>query len=81
MQTNEDIVARFFMALDALYSCGKIRTMRSFERDLGVNHGSFYTQKKRPDYYILKPYWLAHLVSRYDISAEWLLTGRGTMFK
>jgi hypothetical protein len=29
---------------------------------------------------VLKPEWMVYLVRDYNISADWLLTGRGEMF-
>ena len=42
MQTNEDIVRRFYQAVDALYAFGEIKRVAHFERECGINHGTFY---------------------------------------
>ena len=80
MQTNEDIVSRFFMALDALYAMGEIRHYTHFEREAGIRHSSLYKLRKDYSSRILQPHWLSLLVEKYSVSAEWLLLGRGRMF-
>lgn len=81
MQTNEDIVARFFMALDALYAAEEIRFFADFERRVGITHAQLYKQRKDFSRKILQPQWLAVLVEQYGVSADWLLLGRGRMFR
>lgn len=80
MQTNEDIVCRFFMALDALYAMGEIRRYSHFEREADIRHSSLYRLRKDYSSRILQPQWLSLLVDKYSVSAEWLLLGRGRMF-
>ena len=46
MKHDEQIVSRFYMAVDALYALGEIHRIRELERDMGVNHGNFYQQRK-----------------------------------
>lgn len=81
MQTNEDIVNRFYQAVDALYAVGEIKRVAHFERECGINHGTFYKLRIDPTRHLLRPAWLAHLVEQYGVSADWLLLGRGRMFE
>ena len=81
MQTNEDIVARFYMALDALYAMGEIRFFAYFEREVGISHAQLHKQRKDFSRKILQPLWLAALVEHHGVSADWLLLGRGRMFR
>lgn len=39
------------------------------------------TVRNQPEVSVLKPEWIAYLVLDYGISADWILTGRGGMFK
>lgn len=81
MQTNEDIVARFYMALDALYAMGEIRFFADFEREANIRHSSLYKQRLDHSRKFIQPYWLAALVEHHGVSADWLLRGRGRMFR
>lgn len=81
MISNEDIVTRFFMALDALYAVGEIERMVHFEQAAGINHASLYKLRKDHSRHLIRPYWLAYIVKHYGVSADWLLLGRGRMFE
>ncbi|MBQ5693449.1 MAG: hypothetical protein IIV72_08355 [Alistipes sp.] len=79
MQTNSDIAARFLMAIDSLYATGEIVRFTHLEQELGINHSMLY--RLRHDHTRqLHPYWLARLVDKYAVNADWLLLGRGRMF-
>ncbi|MBQ2417237.1 MAG: hypothetical protein II282_03475 [Alistipes sp.] len=78
---DQQIVSRFYQAVDALYALGEIHRIRELERDMGVNHGNFYQQRKDFTRRTLRPSWLRHLVVVYGVSADWLLIGEGRMFR
>ncbi len=73
-----DITRRFFEALDMIKAQKRIRGLQTFTREYGVNYWNFTTAKK--DGLRIKQEWLTYLVRDFDVSAEWLLTGRGGMF-
>lgn len=81
--TNEglNITKRFFLALDTLQIKKEIRGVKSFTDRYGLNYWNFSTIRKEPEKRIIKTEWLAYLVSDYNVSAEWLLLGTGSMFK
>lgn len=76
-----NITRRFFLALETLQVKKELRGLKSFTDRYGLNYWNVSTLRKEPEKRILKAEWLAYLVSDYNISAEWLLTGRGSMFK
>lgn len=78
---DQQIVSRFYQAVDALYALGEIHRFRNLERDMGINHGNFYKQRKDHTRHIIRPSWLRHLVITYGVSADWLLVGEGRMFR
>lgn len=83
MQTEDSqrIVARFFEALYELKALGKIRGKQTFTSNHDINRWNLNTLEKDHSRDIFQPAWLAYLVNDYQVSAEWLLTGRGDMFK
>lgn len=79
---DQQIVSRFYMAVDALYALGEIKSFRHFEREIGADHSVFYELRKNAHKRtFMHPAWLRHLVVTYSISADWLLVGEGAMFK
>lgn len=77
---SQIIVTRFFSALDALIVEKKIRGVKTFTDKYGIDNRNLYTLRKRPSYGIFQVSWLMYLVSDFGISAQWLLTGTGSMF-
>lgn len=82
MNHDKQIVTRFYMAVDALYALGEIRSVRSFESEIGADHSVFYSLRKNDRKHTrIHPAWLRHLVVAYGVSADWLLVGEGRMFR
>lgn len=79
MQTldSQKIIARFFQALYFLKAQHRIRGKQTFTRKFGINRWNMNTLEKDLARDIFQPAWLTYLVEEYNISADWLLTGRG----
>lgn len=75
------IKERFFEAIRMLMASKALRGRQTYCRLHDINKRHFYEQEKNIEKAILKPYWLVPLVAYYNINAEWLLTGKGGMFK
>ena len=69
---------RFLAAFNILLSEGKIG-VRQFCRDMEINQGNFSTFRKGTTTRCARVEWFSELC-RYGVSADWLLTGRGSMF-
>lgn len=70
------ITDRWFQAYDDLRLAGRTNRSRIC-RELGVDRRNFAKQEKDHGRCILRVEWLSFLVLNYDVSADWLLTGRG----
>ncbi len=76
-----NIIDRFYKALDAIIAMGKIRGVATFCRLYDIDRRNFYAQRKDLSRGWFEASWLYHMVKDYGVSADWLLTGRGKMFK
>ncbi len=79
--TNAEIVTRFFAALERLKSEHIIRGLQTFTRRYGLNRWNVQTLAKQPERGIFQVVWLTHLVNDYNVSALWLLTGKGQFWQ
>lgn len=81
--STEDVAVtkRFFQALSILEQKKCIRGLQTFTRTYGLNYWNMTTIKKEPGKRVFKPGCLTYLVRDFGVSAEWLLTGEGQMFK
>lgn len=75
------ITKRFFEAIDILVETRYFRGLQTFTSKYGLNRRNVLHIKAHPENSVLKPEVLALLVKYHDVSAEWLLTGEGSIFK
>lgn len=78
---GQKITERFFEAIEVLKATKAIRGQATVSKEVGIDNSSMYKIKTRPETYILKPEFIRHLSMKYGISAEWIITGRGKMFR
>lgn len=79
MQTSDSqkIIERFFKALYYLKEQKKIRGKQTFTNRFNINRWNLHTLEQDMSRDIFQPAWLNYLVENYNISAEWLITGKG----
>jgi hypothetical protein len=75
---TKELTERFFSALNTLSQQKVIRGKATFVKKYGLDLRNFY--KVRENKIRLKPEWLVYLVRDYNVSAEWLLKGKGRTF-
>ena len=76
----ETINERFIAAYRELLSIGAAPSQAAFCAKVGADRRNFYALLKDPSRRLVKIEWLTGIVSAYGVSAQWLLTGQGTMF-
>lgn len=79
-EIDQQVVSRFFTALDTLKERKDIKGIQTFCNAYGIDKRNLYTQRKKPQIQILHFDWLVPLVTEYGVSSLWLLTGLGKMF-
>lgn len=82
MQTtdSQQVIRRFFEALQRLKADKKIRGKQTFTNRHGINRWNMNTLEKDPGRDIFQAAWLTYLVQDYGVSPEWLLTGLGDFY-
>lgn len=84
-----EIQKRFFEALDLLIESGKIKGLKTFCDEYGLHrpkYSNLRTATKDPDnpgtgYKFIDIDALSYLVADYKVSADWLLRGKGGIFR
>lgn len=80
MTAQEDIVRRFFEALDALVLMRQLRGAATFARRYGIDRRNLAKLRREPSRGIFRAEWLAVMVEDWHVSPRWLLTGDGGIF-
>lgn len=75
------IISRFFAAVDALVAMKKIKGRATYCRLYGIDRANFNTQKKDLSKGFFQVSWVVPLVKDFNVSSDWILLGRGEMFR
>ncbi|MDR1455947.1 MAG: hypothetical protein LBJ01_09875 [Tannerella sp.] len=89
---SDGVNRRFFIAIDALVTSGRLASLQSFCTGSGLSASRYrearltygvtpHPASKPSRYKTIEIEALYSLARDYAVSAEWLLTGRGKMFK
>lgn len=80
---NDDTIAimgRFFSALDAVLEHRIVKNMSQYCEKYNIDRRHIHTQRNDLGRGYFEAGWLTPLINDCGISAQWLLTGKGTMF-
>lgn len=78
-QISTNIMLRFYEAVDALIAMKKIRGKQTYCRIAEIDKRKYYEQQKDINKGHFQVSWMVPLILQFDISSDWLLTGRGKM--
>ena len=78
---SQKIIERFFEVIYDLKAKRIIRGKNEIVRRYDINNGNFWRLEKDMSRDVLELSWLSNLVKDYGVNAEWLLTGKGKMYK
>lgn len=84
----KEVQQRFFQAIDMLISSRRISGLKTFCSDYQLHRPKYSNIKNHLEdpaggtgYKFIDIDALSYIVEDYEVSAEWLLTGKGGMFK
>lgn len=77
---SQEIMIRFYGALEALIALKKIRGVNTYCRRNNIDRRNLNAQKKDLDRSIFQLSWLQPMILDYGVNARWLITGEGRMF-
>jgi hypothetical protein len=76
---SQQIHGRFFQAIDALVLRRQLRGKKSFATKYELNQGNFFKLRNNPQAEFPLHY-LTLMVEDFNVSAHYLLTGKGEIF-
>lgn len=77
---SQEIMTRFYSALEALIALKKIRGVNTYCRLNNIDRRNLNAQKRDLDRSIFQLSWLQPMILDYGVNARWLITGEGRMF-
>jgi len=82
METDAQIIKRFFEAIETLSRHKIIRGLATFTTRYNLNRRNVQTMRNDIENHlgIFRPSWLALLVADFKVSPLWLITGDGSFF-
>lgn len=75
------VMERFFQALDAIIEAKMIRGVQTYCNEFGINKRHLYVQRKDLFKGFFEIYWIMPMIKKFGVSSDWLLFGKGDMFK
>ena len=79
-QDTIDVMMRFFEAFDRCVELKLVKSISSFCVKNCIDKRHLYAQRKDMSKGLFHVGWLLPLIRDCNVSASWLMTGKGTMF-
>lgn len=76
---SQEIVARFYEAVQYLVNNGELRSLRDFTERYDILYSNFHKAMTDHSRQVFQIAWLTPLIADFSISANWLMTGSGSM--
>ncbi len=76
-----EITKRFFKVIDLLISSNIIRGLQTFTSKYNINRWNLITVRDNPTTRVIKPEWIYYLCKEYNINPDYIITGKGQIFK
>ncbi len=74
------ITERFFLAIDTLKRDKVIHSLLEFTTTHNINRWNLITVRNQPQQSVLKPEWIFYLCNSYNVSADWIILGKGSFY-
>lgn len=78
---GQQIVIRFYIAINELINRKELRGVQTFTKKYDIDRRAFKRIEANPQMKSFDCGWLNYLVKDFNVNPEWILTGRGAMFK
>ena len=78
---RSEINKRFFQALDMIVQSGAIRGEATFCNEHNIDRRNFQKTRIKPTEQRIRIEWIYYLSTDFNISADWIFTGKGGMFR
>ncbi len=76
-----EINKRFFQAIDFVVSSKIIRGEATFCNEHNIDRRNFLKVRQNLSIQRVRIEWIYYLVTDFNISADWIFTGKGKLFK
>lgn len=80
MPDTQAVIGRMYEAVDSLIDGKVIRGTKTYCDVAGIDRRHWLAQRKDPNKGYFEVGWVVPLVSRFKVSAKWLLLGEGKMY-
>lgn len=80
-QAGQQIVMRFYIAIRELINRKELRGIQTFTRLYGIDRRRFNRVEANPQMKSFDTGWLNYVVKDFNVNSEWLILGKGSMFK
>lgn len=75
------VISRFFAAIATLIAMKKIRGKATYWRIANIDRLNFNAQSKDYNRGYFQVSWIITLIKDFNVSSDWLLLGKGDMFR